>query len=257
MISFKITTYGRVSTLEETLFSFLNQTDLEDAECVIVNDYCMQTLVFDHPKVRIINLEEQFPTIGEKENFAVEQCKGDIIAVTDDDDIYLKNHISNIKKYFVPGTNILHWKGCFYNEPEISSIVGIGNSGMVYSKKAWWDIGKHPVMNAGGDSVFSVNVHRLGGVVNAEPADAEVSAFYRWSVRGSDNNGIYHQSGQGTDTPDRQSIIQRHGAHIEQLRREKKIPTGIINLKPNWKYDYQKMLDDYLNKNYGLPIQTH
>lgn len=248
MISWKVTTYGRVSTLEETLFSFLNQLDQTDSEMVIVNDYVMQTLIFDHPNVRIINLEEQFPTIGEKENFAVEQCKGDIIAVTDDDDIYLNNHTSNIKKYFVPGTDIMHWKGAYYNEPNVSAIVGIGNSGMVYSKNAWEKFGKHPIMNAGGDSTFSGKIHKSGKVVNANPPDSEVSAFYRWSVSGSDSNGIYHQSGQGTDTPDRDSIIKRHGAHIENLRRQGKIPTGKITLKPHWKYNYQQMLTDYVSR---------
>ena len=248
MISFKITTYGRVSTLEETLFSFLNQDpeDLKDAECVIVNDYDQQILKFNHPKVKILNVRPSFKTIGEKENFAVEACTGDIIAVTDDDDIYLSNHLSNIKKYFVPGTDIMHWKGAYYNEPNIMGLVGIGNSGMVYSKDAWKRFGKHPIMNAGGDSEFSKKIHAGGTIVEAFPPDDEVSAFYRWSVSGSDNNGIYHQSGQGTDTPDRPSIIERHSAHIEMLRAAGRIPTGIIELKPHWKYDYSQILKDYV-----------
>src|SRR5690606_38280483 len=153
MISWKVTTYGRVSTLEETLFSFLNQDDLTDCEMVIVNDYSLQELVFDNPQVRIFNFKETFKTIGDKENFVVEQCRGDIIAVTDDDDVYMSNHNTNIKKYFTNGTNILHWKkGVLYNKPNITNIVSIGNSGMVYSKEAWLKVGKHPIMNAGRDS---------------------------------------------------------------------------------------------------------
>src|SRR5688572_18590035 len=117
MISWRIPTYGRVSTLEETLFSFLQQTD-EDTECVIVNDYSLQTLIFEHPRVRIFNLKETFHTIGDKENFTIEQCKGNIIAVTDDDDVYMPNHNANIRKHFTPETNVLHWHtGVYYNEP--------------------------------------------------------------------------------------------------------------------------------------------
>jgi len=252
MISWKTTTMARVSTLEETLFSFLNQNDLSDTEMVIVNDYPHQTLIFKHPQVRIFNIKEPFKTIGEKENFAVEQCKGEIIAVTDDDDTYLSNHNSNIRKYFKEDTNILHWKGCFYNEPNITSIEFIGNSGMVYSRKAWEKVGKHPVWNAGGDTMFSNKVHKLGGMVIAEPPNSEVSAFYRWKLSyeglNGEDVGIFHQSGEGTDTLDKPSIIQRHSLHIESLRLKGIIPTGEIKLKPRWVRPYDKMLQDFNNK---------
>jgi hypothetical protein len=208
---------------------------------VIVNDYPLQELVFEHPLVKVINLKETFKTIGEKENFTVEQCKGDIIAVTDDDDVYMSNHNTNIKKYFKEGTNMLHWKkGVFYNEPEITSLVSIGNSGMVYSKKAWLDVGKHPIMNAGGDSVFSARVHKLGNVVHASPPNNEVSAWYMWGGRG------FHQSGNGFDKDGYPNIIERHSKHIEGLRKAGKIPTGRVELIPMWKKDYQKMLNKYV-----------
>jgi hypothetical protein len=235
---------GRVSTLEETLFSFLNQDDLTDCECVIVNDYPKQTLIFDHPQVRIFNIKEPFKTIGEKENFTVEQCKGNIIAVTDDDDVYMPNHNRNIKKYFTPGSSILHWNGVYYNDPEITSIVFIGNSGMVYSKKAWEEVGKCPIMNAGGDTTFADSIHKLHGYTHGQPPRGEESAFYRWSL--PQNGGIYHQSGAGFDSDNKPNIIQRHSAHIEQLRIQKLIPTGDIILKPNWKQDYSKLLKDYV-----------
>jgi len=55
-------TYGRVEFLEESLHSFLIQ-DYPEKELVIVNDYPLQKLVFDHPQVRIYNLDETFKTI--------------------------------------------------------------------------------------------------------------------------------------------------------------------------------------------------
>ena len=91
MISCKMITYGRVEFLEESLQSFLNQDYDGEKELVIVNDYPQQKLIFDHPEVRIFNLDYTFETIGQKENFAVEQCKGDIIAVWDDDDSAAKS----------------------------------------------------------------------------------------------------------------------------------------------------------------------
>jgi hypothetical protein len=74
-ISFKCITYGRVDLLEESLYSFLIQEYDGGSEMVIVNDYPEQILHFDHPKVKILNPDKTFETIGERENFAIENCK--------------------------------------------------------------------------------------------------------------------------------------------------------------------------------------
>ena len=72
-ISAKCITYGRVDTLVEALHSFLLQDYPEDkCELVIVNDCPFQTLVFDHPQVKIYNLDETFDLIGKKENLDME-----------------------------------------------------------------------------------------------------------------------------------------------------------------------------------------
>src|SRR5690349_21043063 len=98
--SWKTITYGRVHLLVEMLYSFLNQEDLSDSEMIIVNDYPLQKLIFDHPRVKIFNLDKTFDTIGEKENFAIENCKGEFIIVADDDDIAMPWHLSNISQFF-------------------------------------------------------------------------------------------------------------------------------------------------------------
>jgi hypothetical protein len=225
------------------LYSFLIQDYPKDkCELVIVNDYPEQKLIFDHPQVTIYNLDSTFPLIGEKENYAIERCKGELIAVWDDDDVAMSNHLQNIAKHWQPDTNIIHWEtGVFYNEPSITAINGIGNSGIVYSKDVWERIGRSPLENAGGDMTLTNRIHALGGVVNVKMPDNEASWFYMWGGRG------YHQSGQGTDDETRPNIIQRHSAHIEQLRKEGKIPTGDVHLKPAWKKDYAKMLRDFVN----------
>ena len=245
-ISAKCITYGRVDTLEELIYSFLNQDYEGWSELIIVNDYPLQTLIFDHPKVKIFNLKETFSTIGAKENFAIEQCSGDLIAVFDDDDVALPNHMSNIAKFWKEDSNLLHWQnGVFYNEPNITSLMSLGNSGIVYSKRAWEEIGKSPIQNAGGDMTLVVAIHNLGRdkVVLADPPNEECSWFYMWGGRG------YHQSGMGTDTADRPNVIKRHSDYIENLRRKGVIPTGDVNLNPHWKKDYSQMLKDYINAN--------
>lgn len=244
-ISCKMITYGRVEFLEESLNSFLLQDYPADkCELVIVNDYPMQKLKFDHPQVRIFNLDKTFDVIGEKENFATEQCKGEIICQWDDDDLAMPWHLKNVAKYFVPGSDLLHWhKGVFMNMPQISAITGLGNSGIVFSKKMWKQLGGHPLENAGYDATFVYNIRLQKGanIVLAEPPDEEVSWVYVWGGRG------YHMSGMGTDTPDRPNVVRRHSDHVESLRKDGKIPTGDVELNPHWKYDYPLMLKNYIN----------
>lgn len=249
-LSAKCTTYGRVEYLQEALFSFINQDNLEDSQLVIVNDYPLQTLIFDHPNVKIFNLKETFPTIGDKDNFAVENSDGDVIITWDDDDLALPNHLNNVRKYFTPDTELLRWENAvFFNEPSKIDISQTGNSGMIYSKKAWLEVGKHPIYNAGGDSIFSGLLEKRGKVKWGNPPNEEISWFYRWgSIQDNNRNGIFHQSGAGTDSPDRENVIIRHSKHIESLRKQGRIPTGEIVLKPKWNQNYSQMLKDHLKK---------
>ena len=243
-ISCKCITYGRVSMLEESIQSFLQQDYPADkCELVIVNDYPLQTLVFDHPQIRIYNLDETFTTIGAKENWATRQCKGDIIVQWDDDDVALPNHLQNINKYFVEGTNLLHWgHGVFYNEPNITAVHWIGNSGIVFHRSAWEKIGGHPIENAGYDMTFIERIHALGNVVIAYPPKEEASWFYMWGGRG------YHMSGQGHDVEGKPNVINRHSHHVESLRKRGEIPTGNVILVPNWKHHYTQMLKEYVSR---------
>jgi glycosyltransferase involved in cell wall biosynthesis len=232
-------TYGRVNFLEEALNSFLKQDYPEDkCELIILNDYAHQTLLYDHPNIRILNFDDQFSTIGAKVQFAVNQAKFDIIATWDDDDIALPNHLKNIDELFVEGTTVLHWaKGIFWNEPNITDITFLGNSGVVYSKYAIEQIGGIPLENAGYDTTMVDRIHTLGieKTVWAEPA--EPAWFYRW---GFISKTCYHQSGQGTDDEVKPNILQRHAAHIETMRQQGMIPTGVINLTPVWHADYEQ-----------------
>jgi len=243
LISCKMITYGRVEMLEESLHSFLQQT-YSPKELIIVNDYPLQTLVFDHPEVKIFNLDYTFSTIGEKENFAMEKCSGDIICQWDDDDVALPNHLSNVAK-LIGDNNIIHWKtGVLCHITGIEQVGWIGNSGIVFTKKAWEAVGKHPLENAGYDMTFIEKIHALdySKKLFAEMPKEDASWFYMWGGRG------YHMSGQGDDVPGKANIIQRHSLHIENLRKKGKILTGDVILKPHWNHDYIKMLENFILK---------
>ena len=243
-ISAKCITYGRVDMLEESIYSFINQDYPGKKELIIVNDYPLQKLEYNHPEIKIYNLDETFATIGEKENYAMSKCLADIICQWDDDDIAMPNHLMNVAKYFKEDSDLLHWeKGVFFNEPNISAITGLGNSGIVYSRKIWELIGGHPLENAGYDMTFVIKIKNFSkNIVLASPPDDEVSWFYMWGGRG------YHMSGQGTDDDNRPNVIKRHSKYVEHLREKNLIPTGIVKLNPSWKKDYLQLLKNFINK---------
>jgi glycosyltransferase involved in cell wall biosynthesis len=242
LISAKCITYGRVEMLEESLHSFLQQ-DYPNKEMIIVNDYPEQKLIFDHPQVKIFNLDYTFSTIGKKENFATDLCKGEIICQWDDDDVALPNHMDNVAEHFVDGVNILHWEtGVLCHITGIEKVTCIGISGIVFIKSAWVAIGGHPIENAGYDMTFIERLHAHGGKKFVKMSDDEASWFYMWGGRS------YHMSGEGHDKPGKPNVIRRHSLHIDNLKRQGKIPTGDVQLRPHWKKDYKQMLIDHVSK---------
>lgn len=247
-ISAKCITYGRVDTLEESIYSFINQDYPGKKEMIIVNDYPLQKLKFDHPDVKIYNLDYTFETIGEKENFAMSKCSADIICQWDDDDVALSNHLENVALYFNEYTDLLHWhRGVFFNNGAITSITGLGNSGIVFSRKIWELLGGYPIENAGYDMTFVMSIRNISrNIVFAAPTDEHVSWFYMWGGRS------YHMSGQGTDTPDRPNVVKRHSEHIEDLRQKGYIPIGQVQLNPHWKQNYKELLNEFVTKNQSV-----
>ncbi len=246
-ISCKMITYGRVEFLEESLYSFLAQDyPIDKCELIIVNDYPLQKLEFSYPNLKIFNLDETFKTIGEKENFATKQCKGEIICQWDDDDLALPNHLKNVAKFFIPGSDLLHWDiGVFMNMPIIEfNDRPLGNSGIVFSKTIWKKLGGHPIENAGYDMTFVMNIRKISkNIVYAKPPIKEASWIYVWGGRD------YHMSGGGAETADRPNVVIRNAQHVEKRRKRGEIPTGVIKLNPNWKYNYVKMLQEFNSKN--------
>jgi hypothetical protein len=242
-ISCKCSTYGRTFLLEESLQSFLKQEYPGKKELIIVNDYPEQKLFFDHPDVKIYNFDKPFDTLGEKENFAVSQCSYDIIAVWDDDDVALPNHLSNIGKYFIDGSDLLHWqKGVMFNEPNDLKILPIGNSGIVFSRHIFNKIGGYPKGDWGYDMGLVIDIKKISkNIVLASPPDNEVSWIYMWGGR------TYHLSGY--DGKNKNDVISSYRDHINDLKNKGEIPIGDVTLKPRWKKDYFKLLQNHIKTN--------
>ena len=242
-ISAKCITYGRLHLLEEAVESFLKQDYDGKKELIIVNDYPLQKLHINRPEIKIINLNKTFLTIGEKENYILSQCSGDLIAVWDDDDIALPNHLNNIAKYFIEDGEVLMWgNGALVHGNNIHALTSLGNSGIVYTKKVWEEIGGHPLENAGYDVTFLNKIiyrNCAKPMIVAHPPNDEVSWFYMWGDRS------YHMSGEGTDYEGKPNAIQRHSAYVESQRILGNIPIGDIVINPHWNKDYVQLLKDF------------
>ncbi len=239
-------TYGRPHLLIESLYSYLMQDYDGESEFLIINDAPFQKYHFSHKNVRIINLDKTFEKWGAKEDFGISQCKYETIIQWDDDDIAVSiNHLHNVNKYFIEGSALLHWHNAVLMMGDSIAALGpTGNSGIVFSKDAWRTVGGYPHENCGADMLFSDRIkhtHHLPTVLS-EPPNEEVSWAYRW---GQDN---YNCSGLGADwdRPEEEQIISRHVRHIDELRKQGRMPEGDIELLPSWRFDYTKLLKDYI-----------
>jgi chondroitin 4-sulfotransferase 11 len=99
---------GYPERLEEAIYSFLQQDHRGPKELIIVNDNPAQTLVFDHPEVRIINLP-QAVYYRRKWNMAVAACRHALIFAWSPDDISLPHRISVSLKKMAEAGNLPHF----------------------------------------------------------------------------------------------------------------------------------------------------
>ena len=116
MISVLTLTYKRPHFLEEAIESFLAQELPPESEMVVINDNAEVDYVFDHPRVRIINHKERFPSISAKIKWGYQQCKYDHIYRLDDDDLLapwgLKNASIDIETN--PGYDVYRSEGMYF-----------------------------------------------------------------------------------------------------------------------------------------------
>jgi len=237
IISCQCVTYGRVSLLQEALASFLSQ-DFEESEMVIFNDFPQQTLVFDHPRVRIINLAMRGPSMGWARNACTEQCRGHLIVRWDDDDLQLPHHLSQLVSNWRDGES---WVGIvphYYAEGwAIKSVAGGRHPNSVaFTKDAWRKIGgfmEGPLVpNMHEDQVFMGKLYPMPG---HEVESHRPSFIYHWG------NGAYHVTGSA-DTP---TSHQRVGQHVESEVRRQVQPTGIIKLEPQFRKKPVDMVTEF------------
>ncbi|MEZ4732258.1 MAG: glycosyltransferase family A protein [Caldilineaceae bacterium] len=238
-------TYGRPAVLEEAIESFLIQAYQGPKELIVLNDYVDQTLHFDHPEVRVINVPKRFHTVGEKMNAAVALAAHDLLFVWDDDDIYLPHRLTFSVEHFDAD------KGFF--KPHEAWILNNGTlrlaSHSVYHVASCWsrtlfnEVRGYPAEGTGYDLLFEHRLaERFPGVTAVYVIQPEeIYYLYRWG--GTDS---YHMSGFGALQEGQNVGHQQVADFVQQRAIRGEIPQGDIPLQPGWKLDYRQLVSSHI-----------
>jgi len=233
MVSCLCSTYGRVRALEEAVHSFLMQDYEGPKELLILNDLADQELIFDHPDVRIVNSKNRIVPLGAKFNEAARLAKGRIFMVWEDDDIYLPHRISYSVQHLKNG---LFHTGQGYYEQSYRKIIRSNNlfhANLAISNDVFWSVGGYDHSDWSGiDTTLFNALRNKYGEFSCEIPSKDVFYIYRWAAISDYHASYWSQSNASTMAAD------YVGGRI--LRGE--IPTGVVQLRPHWSYDYMELL---------------
>jgi glycosyltransferase involved in cell wall biosynthesis len=213
--------------LEEAIASFLRQ-DYPNKELIVLNDCPGQELICDEPGVRVVNVAERFPSIGDKLNAAVGLARGELIAPWDDDDISLPWRLSlSVERlgdgdYFNPKCYwFLDNEGLHVDHP-----VGYAHNASLFRRAAFEGVGGYPSKSFGADAAldaaFSGLAHAVEEAGRGEEGlrREEWYYIYRWGV------SQVHMSGSGEE--------DFYGEVGKQP-----VVEACFHLSPRWRRDYE------------------
>jgi glycosyltransferase involved in cell wall biosynthesis len=223
MISVLTITYKRHHLLEECIESFLMQ-DSPVSEMVIINDNPDVDYVYNHPRVRIINHKERFPSIAAKLEWGYKQCKYDYIYRLDDDDLLTPWAFNNVKVDIQtnPEYDIYRSEGMYFFvnnifEKESSNI----NNGNVYTK-AYLNRIKFP--DKSGDEDADITFAHNAKIYESK---LKHTMIYRWGMN------TFHISGMGIQS--NKTILNQADKVLNDIK-------GEIVLKPHFDNDYYSQI---------------
>lgn len=194
------------------------------SEMVIINDNPDVDYVYNHPRVRIINHKERFPSIAAKLEWGYKQCKYDYIYRLDDDDLLTPWAVNNarIDIQTNPGFDIYRSEGMYFFvhnkfEKESSNI----NNGNIYTK-AYLDRIKFP--DKSGNEDDDITFHHNAKIYESK---LKHTMIYRWGMN------TLHISGLG---------IQPNQVILDHADRVLNNTKGEIVLKPHFDNDYYSQI---------------
>ena len=172
LISCIMPTYGRPDYVNESVKMFMDQDYPQDRrELIILNDCPGQiftTGLSDEHNIKIINKNERYSTLGKKRNAALDLAKGDLIAVWDDDDIYLpwrlsycQNQMEMHQTPFYRSSSFWAYWGDDLLKANESKPEWVSHTNTLFTKGLCDQVGGYPEMDLGEDSEFFKKIHLL------------------------------------------------------------------------------------------------
>lgn len=232
LVSCICSTYNRPPThthlVEEAIESFLRQT-YPNKELIVLNDCPGQELLFNAPGVRVINVPERFPGLGEKHNAAIDAAQGELIAIWDDDDISLPWRLSlsvdrlGDADYFNPKRFWMMARDQLLPDPKTN----VGHNLSLFRRSAYEHVGRYPPMGSGLDAAIDQSLRRAVQCVGSEHVREgaltyhELYYIYRWGV------SPMHLSAAGSKPEEKYDNV---GA--------RSVEPGHFQLRPAWRQDY-------------------
>ena len=231
-------TYGRPAVLEEAIYSFLQQEYPGQKELIVVNDYAEQHLTCDHADVQVFNFPTRFRTVGEKMNAAVALATHDLLAVWDDDDIYLPHRLRFSAARFEPHQGFFKPdKAWMWNNGALSGIFdqSLFHSGSCWSRALFDAVRGYAAEGTGYDLVFErrLEQHVPGCTTPYAIQPEDIYYLYRWAGTGS-----YHMSSFGTYEAGHNVGDSAVEAFVHRQAQQGAIPRGHVPLQPHWHAEY-------------------
>jgi hypothetical protein len=224
-VSCQCLTFGRPRLLAEAVACFLRQDYPGPKELIILNDQPGVEYVFNHPEVKVVNLDRRVPTVGGKRNRCAQMSDGRIMMPWDDDDVHLPWRISVTVAHM---TNHHHFKAKRFwvwtdRKFKLERPGGGAPSMGAWSFDLFDRVGGYPEIQSGQDTELQKKMTAAGLTDVRYLPDDQVYYIYRWA------SGCWHLSGWGRG---------QTGYDNAGVRAAKTVAPGRIEIVPAWETDY-------------------
>lgn len=227
-------TFARVGLLEEAIQCFLQQDYAGEKELVVVNDFVVQTLSFEHPEVRVINLPERATTLGMKRHLAYQEATGHYCMTWGDDDIHLPHRVQRMVSFATQNQSPVALEGWHYVTQEDGVFLNRWSTcgAHIVEREFYNQVGGIPQLDVAEDIEFNKKCLQELGIAVLPYATVDPGFVYRW---------------HGTRRP-HVSVICNKDPYAKMLERaythvrEGHEPAGPIKLNPVLRSDYQELV---------------
>lgn len=215
--------------MEESIESFLRQDYEGESELIVCNDFTAQTLKFDHPKVKVVNLMERTKSLGEKRNVTAKHATGDYFLTWGDDDVHLPSRITRMVNFILSSGLKFALEGhhfCLYGGQMKRDERATAGAHIV-SRPLYYELGQIPETSYGEDVAFNDLVRKQEGGWKHCPEYPQF--IYRWT------SGRPHISAFGDKEPDPYGKMLKLAEEAVKAGKE---PSGEVLLRPQWRQDW-------------------